>query len=299
MKNKKALLPILILSAAILATAASAVISNIAKKPVVTEGEFPFSITYELDGETVTIEEVYKVRYVGNDGYADTKMRVYVGEIGEKGEDQTIYTLKKDAAGRIELWTYFYPDYMMGDPEYDYFEEEENEAFEPRIYYYDAEETFYEDEETLAAQGVKLISYEYPTPLKNRFVFSHISHSSGAVVFPTVLIGLLALLAMVIFVKRDAERKYKAIDIVSIVFGYMIGTVYLLAVIMLALLIDIEGGGPEFYYQAAHYIPAFSVLCLVASAALRRRGHGVSSLIVELIGPAAFAVYLVFALNTL
>ena len=92
-----------------------------------------------------------------------------------------------------------------------------NKDFEPRIYYYDAQETEYCDEETLAAQGVKLISFEYPTPIENSFVFSHISYFSGAVVLPTLFIALLALIATIIFVKKDKELQYKSVDIVSIV----------------------------------------------------------------------------------
>ena len=290
MKDKKLFLPTIILVVAILATVAYSVISSIAKKPTVTEGEFPFSITYELDGETVTINEIYKARYVRNDGYADTKGRVYVGEIGDIGEGNTVYTLKKDENTRVELCTYLYPDYLMGDPEYDYFE---GEAFEPKIYYYDANETEYHDEETLAAQGVKLISFEYPTPIENSLVFSHISYFSGAVVLPTLLIALLALIATIIFVKKEKELNYKAIDIVSIVLNFIICFTVIPFVSVLALFIDIEGGGPELYHQVLYFIPALSVLCMAASVALRRKGHGVKSLIAELIGPAVFALYLI------
>ena len=131
MKNKKLFVHVIILAVAILAIAAYSVISGIAKKPAVTEGAFPFSITYQLDGQTVTINEVYKARYVRNGGYADTKSRVYVGEISDMGEDNTVYTLKKSANTRVELWPHFYPDYLMGDSGYDYFDDE---AFEPQIY---------------------------------------------------------------------------------------------------------------------------------------------------------------------
>lgn len=290
MRNKKLFLPAIILAVAIVAIAAYSVVSSIAKKPTVTEGTFPFSITYELDGETVTIDEVYKARYVRNGGYADTKSRVYVGEIGDMGEGNTVYTLKKGTNTRVELWTHFYPDYLMGDPTYDYFDDK---AFEPIIYYYDSEENEYHDEETLAAQGVKLISYEYPMPIENALIFSHISYFSGAVVLPTLLVALLALIAIIISVRKEKELKYKAIDIISIVLNCMIGSVYLVFVTVLALLIDIEGGGPELSYQVLYFIPALSVLCIAASVALRRKGYGVKSLIAALIGPAVFAVYLI------
>lgn len=290
MNNKKLCLPAIILAIAIFTIAVYSVVSSIAFKPAVTEGEFPFSITYELDGEKVTIQDVYKVRYVRNDGYSDTKSRVYEGELKSSGEDNTLYTLKKGENTRVELWTHFYPDYLMGDTEYDYFDDK---AFEPRIYYYDSEETEYHDEETLSAQGVKLISFVYPTPIENSFVFSHISHFSGAVVLPTLLISLLALVATIIFVKKEKELKYKTIDIVSIVFNFIISFTLVPFATIIGVFIDIEGGGPELYYQITYFIPAVATLCIAASVALRRKGYGVKSLIAEFVGPAVFALYII------
>lgn len=290
MKNKKLFIPTIILIAAILASATYMVISSIAKKPTTTEGEFLFSITYELDGETVTINDVYRARFVKNDGFANTKSRMYVGEIGNRGENNTIYILKEDENTCVELRTNFYPDYLMGDPEYDYFDEE---AFEPQIYYYDAEGQEYSDEETLLAQGIKLIGFEYPTPIENSLVFSHISYLSSAVVLPTLIIALLALVAIIIFVKKDKELKYKAIDIVSLVLNFVIGFALIPYISIAAMLIDINGGGPDFYYQVFYFFPLIFVLCIAASIALRRKGYGVKALVTELIGPVVFALFLV------
>lgn len=290
MKSKKAVLPVVILVVAILAIALYSVVTSIAQKPTVTEGEFPFSITYELNGETVTINDVYRARYDRNDGYADTKTRVYLGEIGNMGEGNTVYTLRKDDGGSIELYTNFYADYLMGDSEYDYFDDE---AFEPQIFYYDAEGIEYGDEETLSAHGAKLISFEYPTPMENSFVFSHISYFSGAVVIPTLLIALLALIATLIFVKKERELPYKAIDTISIVMNFIISFTLVPFVSLVAMLIDIEGGGPELSRQILYFIPAFSVLCIAASVALRRKGHSKKSLFVGLMGLAVFVVYLI------
>lgn len=290
MKNKKLFLPTIILAVAVVAIAVYSFISIIALKPTVTEGEFPFSITYELDSERVTIQDVYKVNYIKNDKDNNHKGRVYVGKRLSSGEDDTVFLLKQDENSRIELWTHFYADYLMGDPEYDYFDEN---AFKPKIYYYDSEETEYDDEETLAAQGVKLISFEYPTPIENSFVFSHLSYFSGTVVIPTLLIALLSLLATIVFVKKEKELKYKAVDIVSITLNFIIGIVYMGFVTVLALLIDIEGGGPDLYYQITYFIPSVSLLCIAASVALRRKGNSVKSFIAELIGPAIFGLYLI------
>jgi hypothetical protein len=290
MKSKKIFLPTIILIAALLAISACSVILSIAKKPTVTEGSFPFSITYELNGETITIRDVYKVRYIGNAGYADTKSRVYVGEIGNMGEDNTVFTLKKDQNTRIELCTNFYPDYMMGDSDSDYFKEE---AFEPQIYYYDEEEGEYSDYETLLEQGVKLIRFEYPTPIENSLVFSHISYFSSTVVFPTLLIALLSLIATVIFVKKEKGAKYKAIDIVSLILNTVLCFTLVPFVSLIAVLIDMDGGGPSFYNQVLYFIPSFSVLCIAASVAFRRIGWGVKSLVASIISPAVFVGYLI------
>ena len=289
MKNKKLFLPTIILAVAVLATVVYLFISSIALKPTVTEAEFPFKITYELDGKTVTIEDVYKVNYVPNDADDNHKGRIYEGKRLSSGEDDTNFILKRDENSRIELCTHFYADYLMGDPEYDYFDDK---TFEPKIYYYDENEVEYHDEETLAAQGVKLISFEYPTPIENSFVFSHLAYFTSANVPMTLLIAILALLAVIIFVRKEKGLRYKAAHIVSIVFNWIIGTVYMGFVTILARLIDITGGGPDIFYQITYFIPAVSVLCLAASVALRRKGYGKSSLITEFIGPIIFAVYL-------
>ena len=289
MKNKKLFLPAVILAAAILATAVFSLISSIALKPAVTEAEFPFTVTYELDGETVTIEDVYKVNYIPNDADDNHKGRVYAGQRLSSGADDMNFVLKQEESTRIELWTHFYADYLMGDPEYDYFE---YEAFEPTIYYYDENETEYSDEETLEAQGVKLISFEYPTPIENKLVFSHLAYLTGVVVLPTLLIALLALIAILIFVKKEKELKYKAIDVVSIVLNFLISFTYLGFVTILAALVDIEGGGPELYYQTLYFIPSISLLCIAESVALRRKGYGKSSLLTQFVGPAVFGIYL-------
>jgi phosphoglycerol transferase MdoB-like AlkP superfamily enzyme len=178
----------------------------------------------------------------------------------------------------------------MGDTEYDYFDDE---AFAPRIHYYDANEQEYSDEETLLAQGVKLIGFEYPTPIENSFVFSHLSYFSHTIVLPVLLIALLALVAIMIFERKEKERKYKAVDIISIILNFIVSFIFIPIVLLFALLIDIEGGGPELYYQVLYFLPSFSVLCIAASVALRRKGYGVKSLITGLMGPMAFAVYLI------
>ena len=286
MKRFKLFLPTIILVAAIMLTVISAFIAGIALKPTVTESEFPFSITYELDGETVTINDVYKARYKENKKY---KYRTYIGEIGNLGEDNTIYTLKTDETGRIELWTHFYPDYLMGDTCYDYFDEE---AFEPRIYYYDAEENEFYDRETLSEQGVKLISFEYPEPIENSMAFSHIIIPESEVVVPAIIIAFLAMLATIIFVKKDNDYISMPINTITVVFNFVIGFIVFPFFTTFAGLLEAMGDVGDIMNLVIYLLPALTLLGITASIALRRKLYGKSALIVQFISPAVFVVIL-------
>ncbi len=287
MKSKKLFLPCVILIVAVFAMAIYSVICSIAKKPTITEKEFPFSITYELNGETKTINEVFSVRYDRNDGYTDTKTRVYVGNIGDMGDDENSYTLREDENGRIVLLTKLYADYLMGDTKYDYFD---NEPFEPQILYYDLDEIEYTDEETLLAQGVKLISFEYPTPIENSFVFSHISIFDNKVVIPSALISLLALILTVILVKKEQDFERKPMDIVSIIFNFILAFVVVPFFTFVALLMDITGDNDNIFSQLIYFVPALTVLGVAASIALRRKGYKKSALVAELVCPVVFVL---------
>ena len=286
MKRFKLFLPTIILVAAIMLTVISAFIAGIALKPTVTESEFPFSITYELDGEIVTINDVYKARYKENKKY---KYRTYIGEIGNLGEDNTIYTLKTDETGRIELWTHFYPDYLMGDAWYDYFDEE---AFEPRIYYYDAEENEFYDRETLSEQGVKLISFEYPEPIENSMAFSHIIIPESEVVVPAIIIAFLAMLATIIFVKKDNDYISMPINTITVVFNFVIGFIMFPFFTTFAGLLEAMGDVGDIMNLVIYLLPALTLLGITASIALRRKLYGKSALIVQFISLAVFVVIL-------
>lgn len=290
MKTKKLLLPVIILAVAVLAMTVYSLATSVAKKPTITEEQFPFSITYELNGETKTIQDVYSVRYEKNAGYTDTKTRVYVGKIGDMSEGDTFYTIQEDKDGRIVLNTKLYPDYLMGDTEYDYFS---CDVFEPQILYYDLEEIEYTDEETLSEQGVKLVSWEYPTPIENSFIFSHISIFNSEVVFPTLLISVLALIAIIIFAKKEKEFVRKPIDVISTVLNYIVGALVLPFFTIFAYLIDITGDNESVLVQIMYFIPAIIVLCIAASVSLRRKGYGKKSLIIQIVGPVVFALILV------
>ena len=132
MKNKKLFIS-LVLVVAIVAMAVFGVVSNIAQKPTITAAEFPFSITYELDGETETVEGVCKASYTGNGGYVKATTRQYKGAFISEGKDiGTAFELLVGDEWSITMYTHIYPDYLMGDPEYDYFDDA---VYEPLLAY--------------------------------------------------------------------------------------------------------------------------------------------------------------------
>ena len=79
---------------------------------------------------------------------------------------------------------------------------------------------------------------------------------------------------------------------ILIIFNFIIGFTVIPFVTVLAIFIDIEGGGPELYYQTLYFIPAFLVLCTAASVALRRKGFSKGAFIMQFVGPAVWGLLL-------
>ena len=290
MKNKKLFLPTIIFAVAIAMTLILLLVSSVALKPNITEYEFPFSITYELDGETVTINDVYKAYYTKDLTY---KQRMYDGEIGNNGENNTNYVIKKGDTYRIELSTNFYPDYLMGDPEYnDYYVDE---PFEPIIYYYNAEGAEFSDEETLAKHEAKIVSFEYPEPIENSLSFSHFVFPESEVIFPSIIIAFVAWIVTLIFVKKDKEYIRKPINIITIVFNFIVGLVVLPFFTIIAGLLSALGDIGNIMNLLQYLLPALTLLGITASIGLRRKLYCKSALIVQFISPAIFAVIMIIS----
>lgn len=291
-KSKKLFVTNLILILAIIAMVVFTVFSCVAKKPTTTEYDFPFSITYELDGKTETIDAVYSVHYAGNGGYVDVTGRLYEGEmISDREEVDTSFVLGKDENGEFTLYTRLYADYLMGDTEYDYYSEDD--PYAPILSYNEWDGTTYEDAESLAERGAKLVSWEYPEPIENSLVYSHLTHPSGEVVVPLLGIAVVALLLVIIFVKKDAAFVKRPIDTVSMILNFVGGLVAVPFMALIAALSDIIGSSGEFLHVLGYLLPAISMLCLAASVGLRRKGYHKANFLVQFIGPVLFVLHLV------
>ena len=264
-------------------------ISSIAKKPTITQMDFPFSITYELNGEIVTIEDVYTARFTGNGSYVDPTARRYEAYVQSAPEfSGSSYILSEGPEGSISLHTNFQPDYMLGDSEYDYYS---LYPFEPRLSFYDPELGDFEDEETLMEKGVRLISWEYPEPVENSLVFSHIAYLCGMDVLPLLGISFLALLAMLFFVKKQAVST-TGLDRVCKVCNILIILLFLPLATVSATFSDIIGSSQALDRQLFYIAPAFTVLGVAASVGLRRKGMEKAGILAPFIGPALFGLSL-------
>ena len=72
-------LPKLIFAAGIIAIVIAYLLTAIVMKPVITEQDFEYSITYTHDGETIVLEDVYTCSFIGNGRDGDPGDRYYDG----------------------------------------------------------------------------------------------------------------------------------------------------------------------------------------------------------------------------
>lgn len=215
-----------------------------------------------------------------------------IGNIGRA--DATDYTIEDGENSLLILNTNFQPDYMMGDAEYDPYE---FDSFAPAFIYYGIDGEMITEVEELEAMGAKIIDYQYPEPIENTLVFSHISILSGeTVVGPTVLISLLALLAIIFLVKKEEGLVSTPFDVCSFILNIIIGVVATPFLAVISVLVDITGDNDNLLCQSMYFTGALTVLGIAASIALRRKGYSKAAFIVQFAGPALFALLYAIAL---
>ena len=290
MKNKCSKLPVIIIVIGLILTIAASLIVSMVRVPVTTEYDFNYSATYKLDGEVKTINGVYRCRFSSADNYDRYYEGTYISDNSLDGSSEHIIATKDNLNLCIEF--IFTSNYLMGDG--DSGELYSEAVSEPYIAIYDKNEGYeYTDFETFEKFDVELVSWELPEAIDNSFVFSHITRFNYTVVFPTIIVAVLCLVAIIIFVKREKQSELKGIDIVTVVLNFAICATLLPFTLIAAVLIDVNGSGPELYRQFFYFFPSFIAFCTAASVALRRRGHSVKSLVAELVGPVAFGIYLI------
>ena len=293
MKQKKLALPMLILVAGLVLSILVSMMFSIAKRPTVTEHTFPISITYEFGGETFTIEDEFHCSFnVENSPYIE---RYYTGELAGNDEDLPCgdYLIQAYDDGALILLTRLFAGYMMGDPQYDQYYTEYY-RFEPQIayYVYDEYTEYYEEDGVLEPYDIRIVDWDYPDPVENTFKTSHLVPLKARNVLPLLAVSLLTLLACMIFVRRDPDLSYRAIDKLSIVLNFAIAILALPFLAIVCMLMDALGTSEGLIEQFCFCIPAIGGFGLAASVGLRRRGFRKSAFFVQFAGIAALALLL-------
>ena len=213
MKTKKFVLPAVLLLGLLIAYAAFSVIFCYNTKPAVSEGKFPFSITYEYLGETKTIFGVYSCEFEGSRTITMQHDRFWNGEVTYTEGDYLVY---QEEMKTLAVQPHIIAGYFMGDPLYsDQYQVYGLEGPEPYAEYYDYKNdisiTDYDRDEELAAIGFRFIDFSYPQPIENSFSFSGIEYEADNIIFFVALM-LVFLLVCIIFVRKDKEYKYSYLD---------------------------------------------------------------------------------------
>ena len=287
-------MPKIVLLLGLVLTVIVSMFFSIAKKPVMTEHSFPFTITYEFDGEIYTIEDEYVCNYTGAGQSVDPSDRFYDGVLKNADEDsEGDYLIQAYEDGELVIYTNFFAVYMMGDPLYkDHYNE--YYRFEPHVAYYVYEDYIeYEDEEHLAPYDVKIVDWNYPEPVENDFVFSNFTRLTYNNVLPMLTVSLLTMVACIVLVKKEKDLKYGLMEKIEVILNFAILLVALPFLTVVSLFIDINGNGASLGCQIFYCIPAITVFGLSSSIVLRRKGYGKAGFVIQFAGITLTALLLI------
>ena len=291
MKPQSLKIPSIIIAVGLVLSLIACMVAGIIKVPVITEHDFNYAATYRLNGETENLEGVYRVRFVssgeGNDRY-------YEGfYLSEPNAGQPEYhTIAKLDDLELQVVFIFTNDYLMGDGD-------RGEAYhdaipEPYLAAYDNMGVEYTDMETLERFDAELLSWETPQPIENTFVFSGFSLLYTGSMLAMLAIGLMVIVACMIFVKRDKTVPYKLLDKVSIALNCIICFAALPFISFTTTLLQITMRSDDLLYQIYLCIPALTAFTVAASIALRRKGFTKSGFFIQFIGPVLFFLPVLF-----
>ena len=137
-------------------------------RPEIKEGRFNISFTYEYNGEVKKLSGVYVCKYDGLDFSLEGIYYIAWQESfeGEIKDDVTTLGYTEDG-GEIFISLLMYPEYFMGMSNYAEF----TPTASLELFYYEdgTVSESYNDPETLAKYGAKLISFEYDKPIENSY----------------------------------------------------------------------------------------------------------------------------------
>ena len=289
MKMNSLRIPALILTIGLVLSLVACLFTNVIMTPAIAEHDFKYSVTYKLNGETKTLEGVYKCIYEGFSVGEDPRDRYYTGEytVDSQTTLSHTYTIAEKDGAELYIVTLFNDCYLMGDTkdmDYEPFLEEPYlEAVDKEGYPYD--ETNMPSEFT-----AEIISWDYPEPIENTFVFSGFSILHAGSMLAMLVVGLLTVVACMIFVKRDKTVPYKALDKLSILANFAACFLAIPFFVICIALMLATMGGEDIVTQILLCTPAITALTVAASIALRRNGFTKTGFFIQFAGPVLFFV---------
>lgn len=292
MKSKSLKLSAVIISIGLLLSLAACLFTNIIMTPTITEHDFNYSVTYKLCGETKTLEGVYKCTYEGFDQGENPRDRYYKEEYTVDGQTTLSYTYtiaEKDGA-ELYIVTLLDAHYLMNDTEsmeYDSFLED------PYLEAVDKEGNPYDETNMPSEFAAEIISWEYPEPIENKFTFGGFAMMYAGSMVAMLVAGLLAVLACVIFVKKDKAIEHNVFDTLSIVLNFAICILAIPFIAFTSAFFQLTISTDSVFYQVYMCIPAISAFTVAASIALRRSGFRKTGFFIQLVGPVIYIVPLI------
>ena len=277
-------LPIIILVIGLILAIASCFFTGIVKEPMIKEQEFDYSVTYRIGSETKTYEGTFRCSFAGHDRHDDPTLRLYDGVHTKDGNELGALWLTVAQKEDVELMMSVGLDaaYLMGDPDkYEYVHGNDD----PYLEAIDAEGYAVEVSEKFDAE---IISWEYPEPIENSFRFSGFSRLYVISMLVMLAIAFLTILACLIFVKKDPDVNYKALDKISIVANFLITFIAIPFLTIVIFFFPLVMDSESLLYQIYLCVPALTAFTIAASIALRRKGFAKSGFFVQLVCPALF-----------
>ena len=294
--KKKFLLPGIFFAAMLVAFALLTVIFCYTTEPEIAEGDFPFSITYEYKGEVGVLSGVYHCKFSSSSTYGGFHERWWDGGATY---DQTpkydyAYIIDRTEDYSLSMHEHMIPGYFMGDPLHqDYYDEYYDGVIAPYIEYYDYKNGITLDdsnrEAVLEAIDFKIIDYTYPEPIENSFHRSGLCFEADNLPM-FVLATLVFLLLCIIFVRKEKDYTYNAMDKISIVLNFLVGLVAMPFISIVCLFIDINGTAGDVTAFIAYTIPVIGYTCLALSIVFRRKGYSKTGIVIQFVGTAMFAL---------
>ena len=288
MKNSSLKIPVILIAVGLVLAVLASLLTSIVKKPAITEQDFPYSVTYRLNGETKTFEGVYNCRLTSLGQGTDPLARYYEGTYLTVSSENhpAAYTIAEKDDLELCIVTIFSNAYLMGEPEAGF-------PYDPYLAVMDPDGMEYTEEEYLSLFDAELISWQMTEPVVNSFQFAGFSYLHEDSMIAMLIVGVLVLFSSMIFVKRDKTIPYKALDKVSIFFNILIAVAFIPFVALTAWLSQIFMAGSEWTYQLELCIPAITAFSVAASLSLRRKGFRKPGFFIQFVGPVLFALLLI------